>query len=41
VLTAIEELTPQEAATIEGCTLATMYWRLHKARKLLKQYLHE
>ena len=41
VLTAIEHLSAKEAATIECllCT-ATMHWRIHQARKRLKQLLH-
>lgn len=27
------------AAKIEGCSTATMYWRIHKARKILKKRL--
>ena len=41
VLTAIEQLSPKEAATIEGCTTTTMHWRIHQARKQLKQLLHQ
>jgi len=41
VLTAIEQLSPKEAAAIEGCSTATMHWRIHQARKQLKQLLHE
>lgn len=40
VLTAIEHLSVKEAAAIEGCTAATMHWRIHQARKQLKQFLH-
>ncbi len=40
VLTAIEHLSPKEAALIEGCSTATMHWRIHQARKQLKQLLH-
>jgi RNA polymerase sigma-70 factor, ECF subfamily len=40
VLTAIRQLPVGEAAQIEGCTTATMYWRIHRARKLLKQRLN-
>ncbi len=40
VLTAIEHLSPKEAAAIEGCSMATMHWRIHQARKQLKQLLH-
>ena len=31
--------SPNEIARIYGCTRATVYWRLHRARKLLKDYL--
>jgi RNA polymerase sigma-70 factor, ECF subfamily len=41
VLTSLHEKSPQEAATIEGCSTATMYWRIHKARKLLKEKLQD
>ena len=37
VLTAIQQLSPSEAAAVEKCSTATMYWRIHQARKLLKQ----
>jgi RNA polymerase sigma-70 factor (ECF subfamily) len=37
VLTAIQQLSPSEAAAVENCSTATMYWRIHHARKLLKQ----
>lgn len=40
VLTATEHLSAKEAATIEGCSAATMHWRVHQARKQLKQHLH-
>ena len=33
------QLDVAEAARIEGCTRATMYWRIHEARKRLKQRL--
>jgi RNA polymerase sigma-70 factor, ECF subfamily len=39
VLTAIEQFTPRKAALIEGCSIGTMYWRIHEARRLLKQRL--
>jgi len=41
ILTAMEHLSPQEAAAIEGCSTATMHWRIHQARKQLKQLLHQ
>jgi RNA polymerase sigma factor (sigma-70 family) len=37
VLTAMQQLSPSEAATVENCSIATMYWRIHQARKFLKQ----
>jgi RNA polymerase sigma-70 factor (ECF subfamily) len=39
VLTSLEELNVKEAATVEGCTAATMYWRIHQARKQLRKRL--
>ena len=39
VLTTLQGLGAREAARIEGCTAATMYWRIHKARKILKKRL--
>ncbi len=41
VLVLIEELDPAEAATIEGVSRATIYWRLHEARKRLARSLRE
>jgi RNA polymerase sigma-70 factor (ECF subfamily) len=41
VLTSIQGFKPAEAAEIEGCTIATMYWRIHKARKLLHRRLKD
>lgn len=38
-LTAIQGLEAAEAARIEGCALATMYWRIHHARRLLRKKL--
>jgi len=38
-LTAINGMNAQEAASAEGCLVATMYWRLHEARKMLKHKL--
>ena len=40
-LTILQNLTLPEAARIEGCALATMYWRVHEARRLLKKSLAE
>jgi RNA polymerase sigma-70 factor (ECF subfamily) len=39
VLLSMERLTAKEAAAIEGCSVATMHWRIHHARKQLKQLL--
>ncbi len=39
VLTAVEGHDTNSAAQIAGCTSATMYWRIHRARKILKQRL--
>lgn len=39
VLTTLQGVPPAEAAAIEGCTTATMYWRIHEARKQLQQQL--
>ncbi len=36
VLTILERMEIGEAARIEGCSRATMYWRIHEARKRLK-----
>lgn len=38
-LTAVEEKEMEEAAYILGCPKATLYWRLHKARKILGKKL--
>jgi RNA polymerase sigma-70 factor (ECF subfamily) len=38
-LTAMQGLTPDEAADVEGCTTSTIYWRIHEARKLLRKRL--
>lgn len=38
-LTAIHGLEVAEAARIEGCALATIYWRIHHARRLLRKKL--
>jgi len=39
VLTAIEGLTAGEASAVENCKESTMYWRIHEARRQLKQSL--
>ena len=41
VLMSIGGLPAREAAAIEGCSQATMYWRVHEARKILKGQLAE
>jgi len=41
VLTSIQGLKAAEAAKIEGCNIATMYWRIHQARKLLHRRLED
>ena len=38
-LTTLEGMTPDEAAGVLGCTTGTIYWRIHKARKILKRNL--
>lgn len=38
-LIAIDEKEPAEAAYILGCNKATLYWRIHKARKILGKEL--
>ena len=38
-LTTLEEMTPDEAADALGCSTGTIYWRIHKARKILKRNL--
>jgi RNA polymerase sigma-70 factor (ECF subfamily) len=38
-LTSIGRMAASEAAAVEGCSTATMYWRIHKARKLLERRL--
>lgn len=39
VLTAIQGMSVRDAARIENCLAATMYWRVHQARKILKSRL--
>lgn len=39
ILTAFQGLSSGEAAQVEGCSPQTFYWRLHEARKQLKQRL--
>ncbi len=38
-LVCINELTPAEAAELENCSTATIYWRIHQSRKRLKRLL--
>jgi RNA polymerase sigma-70 factor (ECF subfamily) len=38
-LTAIEGLSTTEAAAACNCLAATLYWRVHKARKILREKL--
>jgi len=38
-LVAIDEREPDEVAYILGCNKATLYWRIHKARKILGKEL--
>lgn len=39
VLTVMQGLSAVEAAEIEGCPVGTMYWRVHEARRLLRDEL--
>jgi RNA polymerase sigma factor (sigma-70 family) len=39
VLTAIHGFSLKEAAKAENCLMSTMYWRLHQARKTLRDRL--
>jgi RNA polymerase sigma-70 factor (ECF subfamily) len=39
VLTSLNGLSVREAAKAEGCIAATMYWRVHEARRILKSDL--
>jgi len=39
VLTAIQGIGAKEAAQVEGCTVPTLYWRVHEARKILRKRL--
>jgi RNA polymerase sigma-70 factor (ECF subfamily) len=41
VLTAIHGVSPNEAAEIEACSVSTMHWRIHEARKQLRNRLQE
>jgi len=40
-LTAIEGMDIREAARIEGCLTATLYWRIHEARRLIRKQLEK
>lgn len=39
VLVRLEGMSADEAAEIENCSPATIYWRVHEARKILNQRL--
>ena len=39
VMTSLNGLSVREAAKAEGCIVATMYWRVHEARRILKSDL--
>jgi DNA-directed RNA polymerase specialized sigma24 family protein len=41
VLVCLQEQPASHAAEIEGCSTDTMYWRVHEARRQLKQRLAE
>ena len=41
ILTAIEGMGYDEAAKVEDCPKAILYWRIYKARQLLKKKLKE
>jgi len=41
LLTTVEGLSPDQAAEVEGCTAANIHWRVHKARKILKEKLKD
>jgi RNA polymerase sigma-70 factor (ECF subfamily) len=38
-LVVIDGMSPQQAAEIEGCSVNTIYWRIHEARKVLQEHL--
>jgi RNA polymerase sigma-70 factor (ECF subfamily) len=38
-LVMIDDMDPSEAAKILSCPTATVYWRIHKAKKILQQKL--
>ena len=39
VLTSLQQLSAEEAAELESCSTATMYWRIHEARRQLQARL--
>ena len=39
MLVIMQDMSPREAARVEGCATATMHWRIHKARTILKEKL--
>lgn len=41
VLVCLEERDPAEVADIEDCSVSTIYWRVHEARKQLSARLEE
>jgi RNA polymerase sigma-70 factor (ECF subfamily) len=41
VLTCLQQMPVKDAAKAEGCTAATMYWRVHQARKQLQSRLEK
>lgn len=41
VLVCLQSRSAADAAQIEGCSTDTMYWRVHEARRQLKQLLAE
>jgi RNA polymerase sigma-70 factor (ECF subfamily) len=41
LLTSVEGLTPEEAAAVENCSVDNIHWRIHKARKILRERLKE
>lgn len=41
VLTVMQGYSAAEAAQVEGCSLGTMYWRVHSARQRLKRELED
>jgi RNA polymerase sigma-70 factor (ECF subfamily) len=40
-MTALQGLTPAQAARVEGCSAAAMYWRIHQARKEMRVTLKD